>query len=202
MHALIPLAVLETLRSQDVPQPDGLDEFHEEFTTKRLGMSHTVERQIDRFRALAVAGARVSREEVVALFRLAGRRADADLFFADAGRRAGAMAIQRPGRVRRVGLGILPETVRRRIARRSARRVLRRTFGIEMTGGDLTFTLGDGTPFTTEALPDGSACGFLGGAAAAVLRAYAGFEGAVVHVACRANGANSCRWEAAGLGKA
>jgi hypothetical protein len=197
MHPVIPLAVLETLRLQDVPQPDGLDEFHVELSTKRLGMSHTVERQIDRFRQLMADGTRVPTDEVTALFRLAGRRPDADLLFADAGRRAGAMVTQRSGGLPRVVPGVL----RRRLRWRAARRVLRRTFDLHLVGKPGAFTVDGGSSFTAHAVPDGSACGFLGAAAASVLRACTGFEGAVVHGSCRAAGADSCRWEAAGLRK-
>ena len=41
---------------------------------------------------------------------------------------------------------------------------------------------------------DGTMCGFLGSAVAAVLRAYTTFEGAVLHEECRAAGADRCVW--------
>jgi hypothetical protein len=197
IHPVVPLAVLETLRSQDVPQPDGLDEFHVELSTKRLGMSRTIERQIERYRHLMDGGVRVAPDEVVALFRLAARRPDADLLFADAGRRAGLMAVHRAGRAPGAASGGL----RRRLGRRTARRVLRRTFGLNLVGASEGFVVEGGTPFTADVAPDGSACQFLGAAVAAVLRAYTGFEGAVAHDRCHASGADSCRWEAARYGK-
>jgi hypothetical protein len=197
MHPVIPLAVLETLRSQDVPQPDGLDEFHAELSTKRLGMSRTIERQIERLRQMADGGVRVPLDEVVALFRLAARRPDADLLFADAGRRAGLMAARRAGRSPAAKSGGL----RTRLGWRAARRVLRRTFGLDLTGKADGFVVDGGTSFTADVAPGGSACQFFGAAVAAVLRAYTGFEGAVAHGRCRADGADSCRWEAARSGK-
>ena len=196
MHPLIPLAVLETLRVQDVPQPDGLDEFHVELSTKRLGMSHTVERQIERFRSLSAEGRRVPREEVVALFRLAGRRVDADLLFADAGRRAGAMAVARAG-TGWAGRRFLPGFMRRFAEWRRARRILGGTFGLVLVGTGSGFTVDGGSAFAVEALPNGVACGFLAAAAAAVLRGCTGFEGAVAHASCRAKGDDRCRWVAA-----
>lgn len=198
MHPLIPLAVLETLRVQDVPQPDGLDEFHVELSTKRLGMSHTVERQIERFRSLVGEGRRVPQEEVVALFRLAGRRADADLLFADAGRRAGTMAVAR-AKSGTAHHRFLPGFARRFAEWRLARRILRSTFGLTLVGARDRFTVDDALAFTTGALPNGTACGFVGAAAAAVLRGCTGFEGAVAHASCRAKGDERCRWVAARL---
>ena len=193
---MIPLAVLETLRVQDVPQPDGLDEFHAELSTKRLGMSHTVERQMERFRSLVGEGRRVPRDEVVALFRLAGRRADADLLFADAGRRAGTMVVARM-KGGTAHYRFLPGFARRFAEWRLARRILRGTFGLALVGAGDRFAVEDASAFTTDALPNGTACGFVASAAAAVLRGCTGFEGAVAHVSCRAKGDERCRWVAA-----
>jgi len=96
---------------------------------------------------------------------------------------------------------VLPGFVRRRAEWRSARRVLRRFFDLSFAGKPDAFILDGGTAVTATAVLDGSACGFLGAAAAAVLRVCTGFEGAVVHERCCAKGADSCRWEAAGFGK-
>src|SRR2546423_13270987 len=93
IHALVPLTILEAIQRLDAPTEDGLEEFHRELAIKRLGMSDTVATQIERFRRLAGRGPGVEMEEAAALFRLAGRRSDAGLVFADAGRRAGRHAI-------------------------------------------------------------------------------------------------------------
>lgn len=195
VHALIPLTVLEAMRVQDVPEPDGLDEYHVELTTKRLGMSHTVERQIARFRDLAARDERVVREEVVALFRLAGRRSDADLLFADAGRRAGTLAADRAGSLLQGLYRGLPRGARGPVGQRIAARVLRNVFGLELARDGAVLAAEATRPITWEAKADGSACGFLGSAVAAVLRAYMGFDGAVAHPQCCSRGGERCRWE-------
>ena len=197
IHALIPLSVLEAMRLQDVPQPDGLDEYHAELTTKRLGMSHTVEKQIARYRAETERDQRIGRDEVEALFRLAARRLDADLLFADAGRRAGARAAKRVGRF---GLGLyrtLPAALGRWYGWRLAARTLRDIFDLDLAHDDAGFAAHMDQPVMHDAGESGAACGFFGSAIAAVLRAYTGFEGAVVHECCRAQGADRCRWVAA-----
>ncbi len=182
------------MRVQDIPPSDGLDEYHIEYTTKRFGMSHTVERQIDRYRDLAAEGERVDREEVAALMRLAGRRADAALLFADAGRRAGVLAVEHAGRVSREAAARLPPAVGRRYARALARKALARIFDVELTvvGGALVARARG--PIDQDASPDGAVCAFYGSAIAAILRAFMAFEGAVQHESCRARGAEECRW--------
>lgn len=197
VHALIPLSVLEAMRLQDVPQPDGLDEYHAELTTKRLGMSHTVEKQIARYREETERDQRVARDEVEALFRLAGRRPDADLLFADAGRRAGARAAQRPGRFSLGVYRVLPSALGRWYGWRLASRTLRDIFDLDLAHDAEGFAAHTGQPVTHVAGEEGTACAFLGSAIAAVLRAYTDFEGAVVHECCRAQGADRCRWVAA-----
>lgn len=182
------------MRVQDIPPSDGLDEYHVEYTTKRFGMSHTVERQIDRYRDLDAEGERVDREEVAALMRLAGRRADAALLFADAGRRAGVLAVEHTGRVSREAAARLPPAVGRRYARALARKALARIFDVELTvvGGALVARARG--PIDQDASPDGAVCAFYGSAIAAILRAFMAFEGAVQHESCRARGAEECRW--------
>jgi predicted hydrocarbon binding protein len=200
VHALVPLSVLEAMRLQDVPQPDGLEEYHIELTTKRLGMSHTVERQIARYEELAAREARVPRDEVLALFRLAERRPDADLLFADAGRRAGRRAAQRVGGMRLGMRRALPGRVGRWYGLRLASEVLREILDVELGHDGERFVAESREALTHEASQQGTACAFLGSAIAAVLRAYADFEGAVVHERCRARGADRCRWVAAARG--
>lgn len=197
VHALVPLSVLEAMRLQDVPQPDGLEEYHVELTTKRLGMSHTVERQIARYEGLAAREARVPRHEVVALFRLAERRPDADLLFADAGRRAGRRAAQRVGGVRLALYRAFPGQAGRWYGWRLAAGTLRDMLDVELVREKEGFAAETPEPLTHEVSPAGTACAFVGSAIAAVLRAYTDFEGAVVHERCRARGADQCRWVAA-----
>jgi len=182
------------MREQDIPPSDGLDEYHVEYTTKRFGMSHTVERQIDRYRDLAAEDERVDREEVAALMRLAGRRADAALLFADAGRRAGVLAVEHTGRVSREAAARLPPAVGRRYARALARKALARIFDVELNQVGGGFVARARGPIDHESSPDGAECAFYGSAIAAILRAFMAFEGAVQHESCRARGAEECRW--------
>jgi len=182
------------MRAQDVPAPDGLDEFHADLTTKRLGMSHTVSRQIDRYRAMAAQNTRVDRQEVVALLQLAARRKDADLLFADAGRRAASRASEEVSKGMRRLWAWLPAFARRRFGARLASRVLRGIFDVELERGGRGFEARAADHSVGQATPDGGACAFYGSAIAGTLREFMDFDGAVLHQECRANGASACRW--------
>ncbi|MGH2670585.1 MAG: hypothetical protein ACRDH5_15965, partial [bacterium] len=95
VHSIVPLAVLEAVKNLDTPVEDGLTEFAEELLVKRLGLSPTVAMQLAEYEQLVRRDARVDAAHVEALLRLVGRRPDADLVFADAGRRAARRAVRR-----------------------------------------------------------------------------------------------------------
>jgi hypothetical protein len=47
-----------------------------------------------------------------------------------------------------------------------------------------------------QATPDGSACALFGTGFTELLRLLVGFEGAMLHVSCRALGGQACEWRA------
>ena len=195
--AALPLAVLQAVQDLDAPAADGLDEFHEDLSRKRLGMSETVAFQIDRFNRLARGGADVDAEQLVALFRLVGRRPDAALVFSDAGRRAGHHAVSESGK--RVWLGLLPGGARRRAGFRLACQRAQRAFGLQLTRPDNpAATLEDRLPVV--ATDDGAACAFYGAGLAEILRRLIDFEGAMMHTHCRGRGDTACKWHAVAPG--
>jgi hypothetical protein len=184
VHSIVPLAVLEAVKNLDTPVEDGLTEFAEELLVKRLGLSTTVQMQVTEFEQLVRKDARVDASHVEALLRLVGRRPDADLVFADAGRRAARKAVKRMfGFVR---------LFRRVAARRAARAVL----GAELAWEQRLPVARVSDPIAIQATPDGAACGFYGAGLVELLRLLVGYEGAMVHVACRARGGAGCEWRA------
>ena len=186
MHSIVPLAVLEAVKNLDTPVEDGLTEFAEELLVKRLGLSATVTMQLAEFEQLVRKDARVEPSHVEALLRLVGRRPDADLVFADAGRRAARRAVKRMSWVSRLfGHGA---------ARRAARTVL----GAELIREQRLPVARVTDPIAIQATPDGAACGFYGAGLVELLRLLVGYEGAMVHVDCRARGGSACEWRAAG----
>jgi hypothetical protein len=184
VHSIVPLAVLEAVKNLDTPVEDGLTEFADELLVKRLGLSDTVQMQLAEFEQLVRKDARVDDSHVEALLRLVGRRPDADLVFADAGRRAARRAVKRMfGVVRLFG---------HVAARRAARAVL----GAELAWDHRMPVARVTDPIAIQATPDGAACGFYGAGLVELLRLLVGYEGAMVHVACRARGGTGCEWRA------
>jgi hypothetical protein len=186
VHSIVPLAVLEAVKNLDTPVEDGLSEFADELLVKRFGLSSTVQMQLAEFEQLVRKDARVEPSHVDALLRLVGRRPDADLVFADAGRRAARRAVKRMSGVFR----LFGQTG----ARRAARAVLGAELGFEQRLPIARVT----DPIAIQATPDGAACGFYGAGLVELLRLLIGYEGAMLHVACRAHGGAACEWRAAG----
>jgi len=197
--ALIPLSLFEAIRNLDTPVEDGLDELAEEIVVRRLGLSPTVAAQIQRYRQAAERAGSVDMDETISVLRLVGRRPDAPLVFADAGRRAARHAARRRGRSAHTLALVTPSGIGRRIALRNAARVARRVFGAELRAG--TDGLGSEVQMSDSlsiaALPDGTACAFYGAAYNELLRSLTDFEGAMVHQRCRGRGDSECLWQAA-----
>jgi len=193
VHSIVPLAVLEAVRNLDTPVEDGLMEFAEELLSKRLGLSDTVTLQLAQYEALVRRDARVERAHVEALLRLVGRRPDAELVFADAGRRVARRAVKRLFLMSRAAARIAPRVFGFGAARRAARAVL----GGELRREGHTPVAGVHDTFAITATPDGAACTLYATGFSELLRLLMGFEGSMVHASCRATGAERCEWRAA-----
>lgn len=194
--ALIPLTLLEALRNIDAPVEDGLEELAGETVSKRLGLSATVQAQIARYAWHADKKNRVPLDEATSVFRLVGRRPDASLIFADAGRRAARRAAPRLPRM----LGVLPAFPGRRLGGRAADGVARRLVGGHLLVKDAEALAEVPAPLGLEAVPEGTGCGFYGALFGELLRGLARFEGAVRHTRCRSRGDDRCEWRASAVG--
>lgn len=192
VHSIVPLALLEAVRNLDTPVEDGLSEFADELLSKRLGLSRTVAMQLAQYDGLARRGARVDPAHVEALLRLVGRRPDADLVFADAGRRAARRAARQLSLLRRAAARMA-----RAFGYGAAAAAARRVLGGELRREASVPVARVAAQIAVNATPDGSACGFYGAAFAELLRLLVGYEGAMVHVSCRATGGDRCEWRAA-----
>jgi len=195
--ALIPLSLLEAIRNLDTPVEDGLEELAEEIVVRRLGLSPTVAAQIQRYRQAADRGGAVELEETISVLRLVGRRVDAPLVFADAGRRAARYAARFRGRSSRTLAKVTPGRVARRLALRSAARLSRSVFGGELKPRPEDVEVRMQTSLSIEALPTGEACVFYGAVYQELLRGLTGFEGALIHERCRSRGEDACVWRTA-----
>ena len=195
--ALIPLSLLEALRNLDTPVEDGLDELAEEIVVRRLGLSPTVAAQIQRYRQTADRGGTVDLDEVLSVIRLVGRRPDAPLVFADAGRRAARYAARNWGRSSRTLARMSPKGVGRRITLRGMARLVRTIFEGELNSSPPVVEFKMDAPLSIVALPGGEACLFYGSAYLELLRGLTGFEGALLHESCRSRGDGACFWRTA-----
>lgn len=184
------LAVLEALRSQDLP-PEILDDENVSVTLpRRLGLSDVIEAQIRRYRDEARRGRRIPEQEMQDLLRLVIRRPDSEDVFLAVGR-----ALHRPvsrGPLRRA----IPGPLTLRLARRRVEKRLRTLFG-----GSLVRKAGKGFAIEAEdefliaSDPGGDACQLVTGLAGATLGSYTGDGSPVVHVSCIGTGGAACRWE-------
>jgi len=131
------------------------------------------------------------------VLRLVGRRNDAPLVFADAGRRAARYAAKTRSRSSRALVKVSPRGVARRLALRSASRLAKAIFDAELKGRSHTLEVSMKAPVTIVAVPTGEACAFYGSVYQELLRSLTGFEGALVHERCRARGDDACMWRTA-----
>lgn len=192
--AFIPLSLLEAIRNLDTPLDDGLDEPAPELVAKRLGLSDTVGAQIARYRETAERSGTVDETEAAGVFRLVGRRPDAELAFADAGRRAARYAARATGA--RALARMSPGGVARRLAARAARTAAREAFGADLRFRGGLADIQVARPLSVVAWPEGEACGFYSAGFAELLRVVTGFEGAIRHVSCQSRGDAFCAWRA------
>ncbi len=195
INPIIPLAVLEAVRSLDRPSSVVLEELSQDFVPKRLGASRTVKGQIERYTRSVADGGSVQVEEVIQLLRLVARRNDSGLVFSDAGRRAARHAVRRLSVATRSVYGALPKRARHRLGFRLARGLSQRIFGIAATRDDAGWVTAVGSPPSVEAEPEGSACAMYGAGVSQLLRSLAGMDDELTHTVCRARGGEECRWE-------
>jgi len=195
--ALIPLSLLEAIRNLDTPVEDGLEELADEIAVRRLGLSPTVAAQIQRYRQMAERGGAVDLDETISVFRLVGRRSDASLVFADAGRRAARYAARGVGRSARTLARVSPGGLVHRLAVRRATKLARTIFGGELRTRSTPMEVSMREPLSIIALPGGEACLFYGSAYLELLRCLTGFEDALLHERCRSRGDPACLWRMA-----
>jgi len=191
--AFLPLSLLEALRNLDTPVEDGLEVLAKDIVSRRLGLSDTVAAQIDRYRQAADREGAVTEDELVSVLRLVGRRPDAPLVFADAGRRAARYAVRVSGGARTLAK-VSPTALGQRLARRAARRLATTYFRGELAARSPEPEVRMMRPLSISAIADGSACPFYGAAYGELLRTLVGFEGTMVHEYCEGRGDQACLW--------
>ena len=194
---LIPLKLLEAVRSVDLPGGDLLEaEFVEELRTKRFGLSDTVLAQIRRYSEAVRRNQRPSLEEAMGIAKLIGRRPDAEVVFREAGRLFARETYARLPKMTRGLVRGLPAIFARPLALRQVRRISKRFLGGRSRRVGATILFEVSTSVTRDTAPRLIGCTFYEAILRELLHLLMGGVGAVEHVRCATRGEGTCEWRA------
>ncbi len=196
VDALLPLSLLEAVRSVDAPQDDQETELVPELRNKRLGLSETVYAQIRRYSAAAKKKERTPHDEAVALARLIGRRSDAAEVFESAGRILARESLATTSPMTQQIIVVLPSILGRPLALRQARRIATRFLNGTMTRVGSALVLEVPVSVTLDSAPNERGCAYYESVLRELVRLLVGGTGAVEHVRCTSRGEGTCEWRA------
>ncbi len=193
---LVPLVLLEAVRSVDMPDGDLEAEFVDELRTKRLGLSDTVRAQIRRYEDAVRRGQRLPFDEAVGIAKLIGRRPDAEAVFREAGRKLARQTYARIGAPSRGLIRSLPTLLARPLALGHVRRIGSRFLGGTVRRVGATILLDVPESATRDAAPRQAGCAFYESILRELMQLLVGGVGGVEHVRCAGRGERSCEWRA------
>ena len=193
---MIPLSLLEAVRTVDLPEGDLEAEFVAELRNKRLGLSDTVFAQIKRFTEAVRRRQPQSFDEAQGIARLIGRRPDAEAVFREAGRLLARRAWRTISPLTRRMTLVLPSLIARPIALRHVRRVTARYAAGTVRRVGSTIIVMVPEPVTLDAAPRQAGCTFYESALRELMQLLVGGVGAVEHVRCAGRGEGHCEWRA------
>lgn len=198
VNALLPLSLLEAVRSVDAPEGDLEAEFVPELRNKRLGLSETVYAQIQRYTEAVKRSQRTAQDEAAALAKLIGRRPDAEDVFRAAGRflaREAYLTVPAPTRSM---LHALPSLIARPLALAQAKRIADRFMNGRVRRVGSYLMLQVPASVTLDSAPRAAGCAYYESTLRELLRllGVSGGGGAVEHVRCAGRGEGSCEWRA------
>jgi predicted hydrocarbon binding protein len=196
VDALLPLSLLEAVRTIDSPDGDPDAEFVAELRNKRLGLSDTVYAQIRRYTEAAKRRQRVVHEEVEGIARLIGRRSDAERIFRTAGRYLANEMYRGIPQAKRVLIASLPSLLARPIALREVRRIANRSLSGAVRRSGTFVLLEVGRSTTVGSAPRGAGCTLYEAFLVELLRLLGTGASTADHVRCGGRGEGSCEWRA------
>lgn len=193
---LIPLSLLEAVRTVDLPDNDFEAEFVHELRNKRLGLSDTVFAQIKRFSEAVKRKQRSDFNEAVGIAKLIGRRPDAEAVYREAGRQFARQVYGTISPLTRKLLRNLPALLTRPLALRHVRRVAKRYMhgSARRMGGTIILDVTESV--TQDAAPKLAGCAYYESALRELIQLMVGGVGAVDHVRCASRSEGSCEWRA------
>lgn len=188
--AEVALALLEAMRTTDLPADRLKDEDVRLTMPRRLGLSAVVDRQIALFRHRVRQGLRLTADEFAEFMRLVMRRPDAAEVFFTMGSQLAATKVRRVTRW-------LPRVVRVYLTKKRIGTALRKLFGRRLGGfasGPFTFEV-SASPLV-QVDPDGEACEIVTGFCQRALQDSVGGGLVVAKRQCETRGDRACRWTA------
>ncbi len=195
VHVLLPLSLLEAIRSVDTPEGDDV-EYVQELRNKRLGLSDTVHAQIRRYGDALRRSQPIAVLEATSLATLIDRRSDAEDIFKSAGRGVAYRIYERIPRATRRMTHVLPGMLARPIAYRRLRSAFAKYLDAGLRRADGGVVLEVKRSATVDSSSGGAGCAFYGAALEELLRLILPGDHSVAHVRCVKTGARSCEWRA------
>ena len=193
---LLPLSLLEAVRTVDMPEGDFEAEFVAELRNKRFGLSDTVFAQIKRFTEAVRRRQPQSFEEAQGIARLIGRRPDAEAVFREAGRKLVRQAYRTISPLTRKLTLTLPSLLARPVALRHVRRISARYTAGSIRRVGSTILLVVPKSVTLDTAPRQGGCAYYESALRELMQLLVGGVGAVEHVRCAGRGEGPCEWRA------
>jgi hypothetical protein len=198
VHALVPLSLLEAVRSIDIPEGGGEDdvEYVQEHRNKRLGLSDTVIAQIRRYKDAMKRNQPIAIHEATGIARLIGRRADAEAIFVRAGTLVAARMYEMISPSKRQIIRFLPGFLARPLTFRQLKKAGGRYFGANVRRVGASIVVGVRESVTAGSAPKSSGCKYYESAIREMLRLLVNGGGMIDHVTCRDRGEELCEWRA------
>ena len=197
VNAIVPLSLLESVRSVDIPEGDDVDvEYVQEHRNKRLGLSDTVIAQIRRYKEAMKHNQPIALNEAAGIARLIGRRPDAESIFTRAGTIVANRMYQLISSTRRQIIHLLPGFLARPLAFRQVKRAGEKYLGasVRRVGASVVLSIKDSVTF--ESAAKGVGCLYYESALREMLRLLVNGGGMIDHVRCREKGEEICEWRA------
>jgi hypothetical protein len=197
VNAIVPLSLLEAVRSVDIPEGEDVDvEYVQEHRNKRLGLSDTVIAQIRRYKEAMKRNQQIAIDEAIGIARLIGRRSDAEGIFARAGKIVADRIYEMISATRRQIIHLLPGFLARPLAFRQVKKAGEKYFGASVRRVGASIVFGVKESVTYEAAPRALGCLYYESALREMLRLLVNGGGMIDHVRCREKGEDICEWRA------
>ncbi|MDP9200595.1 MAG: hypothetical protein M3P26_01510 [Gemmatimonadota bacterium] len=197
VNPIVPLSLLESLRSVDIPEGDDIDvEYVQEHRNKRLGLSETVIAQIRRYKDAMKRNQQIAIDEASGIARLIGRRSDAEGIFVRAGHIVATRVYHLISGTTRHIIHLLPGFLARPLAFRQVRKAGEKYFGASVRRVGASIVLGVTESVTYGTAPRGIGCLYYESALREMLKLLVNGGGMIDHVHCRERGEDTCEWRA------